>query len=254
MLSPSGPMPLPFEVLCGTPGYINLLDALNAWQLVKELGQATGLPAAASFKHVSPAGAAVYAPIEEDMLEVYEAKGKSLSNIAIAYLRSRQADPLCSFGDFVAVSEVVDVSTAALLKIEVSDGIIAAGYEPEALEILKAKKGGKYIVLQADRSFEPPEEESREVFGTVFRQRRAYTNEPVSTATLAKVVTKDTELSEAAKRDLLVAQVAPLARDCPLINPWLQPQIQRGPSGYNPLINPPLDRHGYSPLINPPWL
>lgn len=120
LLSPQGPQPLPFEVLSGTPGYINLLDALNAWQLVRELGEATGLPAAASFKHVSPAGAAVYAPLTPDMLEVYEAAGKELSHTAIAYLRSRQADPLCSFGDFVAISTTVDASTAALLKIEVN--------------------------------------------------------------------------------------------------------------------------------------
>merc|ERR1719198_978118 len=206
LLSPQGPMPLPFDVLCGTPGYINLLDALNAWQLVRELAGVTGLPAAASFKHVSPAGAAVYAEIDESMLEVYEAKGKELSKIAIAYLRSRQADPLCSFGDFVAVSEVVDVSTAQLLKIEVSDGIIAAGYEPEALEILKAKKGGKYIVLQADPAFEPPEMEGRTIFGTSFRQSRAA--EPVGPETLSNVVTEKQVLSDAAKRDLLVAQVA----------------------------------------------
>jgi phosphoribosylaminoimidazolecarboxamide formyltransferase/IMP cyclohydrolase len=120
LLSPQGPQPLPFTVLSGTPGYINLLDALNAWQLVRELGEATGLPAAASFKHVSPAGAAVYAPLTPDMMEVYEAAGKELSHTAIAYLRSRQADPLCSFGDFVAISTTVDASTAALLKIEVS--------------------------------------------------------------------------------------------------------------------------------------
>ena len=206
LISAQGPKPLPFDVLCGTPGYINLLDALNAWQLVRELAGVTGLPAAASFKHVSPAGAAVYAEIDESMLQVYEAAGKTLSKTAIAYLRSRQADPLCSFGDFVAVSEVVDVSTAQLLKIEVSDGIIAAGYEPEALEILKAKKGGKYIVLQADPKFEPPEMEERTVFGAKFKQRRAL--EPVGPETLANVVTAKKELSDAAKRDLLVAQVA----------------------------------------------
>ncbi len=205
-LAPSGPLPLPFEVLSGTPGYINLLDALNAWQLVRELGRATGLPAGASFKHVSPAGAAVYAPLSDDMLEVYEAKGKELSKVAIAYLRSRQADPLCSFGDFVALSEVVDVSTAMLLKIEVSDGIIAPGFEPEALEILRAKKGGKYIVLQADADAEPPVEEERTLWGTTFRQSRA--PEALTDATLAKVVTTNTELTDAAKRDLLVAQVA----------------------------------------------
>jgi len=206
LLSPSGPQPLPFEVLSGTPGYINLLDALNAWQLVRELRAATGLPAAASFKHVSPAGAAVYAPIAEEMLSVYEATGKELSQVCIAYLRSRQADPLCSFGDFVAISDVVDVSTANLLKIEVSDGIIAPGYEPAALEILQAKKGGKYIVLQADPAFEPPEEEQRVIFGTNFRQRRAL--ETVDSATLANVVTAKKELPEAAQRDLLVAQIA----------------------------------------------
>jgi phosphoribosylaminoimidazolecarboxamide formyltransferase/IMP cyclohydrolase len=206
LISMQGPQPLPFDVLCGTPGYINLLDALNAWQLVKELAGVTGLPAAASFKHVSPAGAAVYAEIDDSMLEVYEAKGKTLSPIAIAYLRSRQADPLCSFGDFVAVSEVVDLATAQLLKIEVSDGIIAAGYEPEALEILKAKKGGKYIVLQADKQFEAPEMEERTVYGAKFKQRRAL--EPVGPETLSKVVTAKKELSEAAQRDLLVAQVA----------------------------------------------
>jgi len=206
LLSPQGPLPMPFEVLSGVPGYINLLDALNAWQLVRELASATGLPAAASFKHVSPAGAAVYAPLDDEMLSVYEATGKELSPTAIAYLRSRQADPLCSFGDFVAVSGVVDASTAALLKIEVSDGIIAGGFEPAALAVLKAKKGGKYIVLQADPSYEPPLEESRVVFGTTFRQNRAA--EAVSASTLDKVVTSDKTLPEGAKRDLLVAQIA----------------------------------------------
>jgi phosphoribosylaminoimidazolecarboxamide formyltransferase/IMP cyclohydrolase len=206
LLSPQGPLPMPFEVLSGIPGYINLLDALNAWQLVRELAAATGLPAAASFKHVSPAGAAVYAPIEPEMLSVYEATGKELSHTAIAYLRSRQADPLCSFGDFVAVSGVVDLSTANLLKIEVSDGIIAGGFEPEALEILRAKKGGKYIVLKADPAYEPPLEESRVVFGTTFRQQRAA--EAVSAKTLEKVVTAKATLPDSAKRDLLVAQIA----------------------------------------------
>ena len=205
-LSPSGPLPLPFEVLSGTPGYINLLDALNAWQLVRELDLATGLPAGASFKHVSPAGAAVYAPLSEEMLQVYEAAGKKLSPVAIAYLRSRQADPLCSFGDFVALSQVVDVPTANLLKIEVSDGIIAPGFEPEALEILRAKKGGKYIVLQADSSCEPSAEEERTVWGTTFRQSRA--PEAISDSTLANVVTQKKQLTDGARRDLLVAQVA----------------------------------------------
>ena len=206
LLSPLGPQPMPFDVLSGVPGYINLLDALNAWQLVKELAGATGLPAAASFKHVSPAGAAVYAPVDDDTLAVYEAVGKELSPTAVAYLRSRQADPLCSFGDFVAISGTVDLSTANLLKIEVSDGIIAGGFEPAALEILRAKKGGKYIVLQADAAYDPPLEESRVVYGTTFRQCRAA--DPVSGATLDKMVTADAHLPEAAKRDLLVAQIA----------------------------------------------
>jgi len=206
LLSPQGPLPMPFDILCGVPGYINLLDALNAWQLVRELAAATGLPAAASFKHVSPAGAAVYAELPDDLRPVYECVGKTLSKTATAYLRSRQADPLCSFGDFVAISEVVDVSTAELLKIEVSDGIIAAGFEPEALEILKAKKGGKYIVLQADPAFEPALEEQRTIFGTSFRQSRAA--ETVGGSTLTNVVTAKKELPDAAKRDLLLAQIA----------------------------------------------
>jgi phosphoribosylaminoimidazolecarboxamide formyltransferase/IMP cyclohydrolase len=207
LLSPKGPLPMPFDVLSGTPGYINLLDALNAWQLVAELAAATGLPAAASFKHVSPAGAAVYAPLDESMLSVYEATGKDLSKTAIAYLRSRQADPLCSFGDFVAVSGTVDLSTAMLLKIEVSDGIIAGGFEPEALEILRAKKGGKYIVLKADEAYEPPLDEERVIFGTKFVQRRAA--EQVGAKTLDKVVTDASRtLPDEAKRDLLVAQIA----------------------------------------------
>jgi len=206
LLSPAGPQPMPFDVLSGTPGYINLLDALNAWQLVRELAAATGLPAAASFKHVSPAGAAVYAPVSEEMLAVYEATGKELSHTAIAYLRSRQADPLCSFGDFVAISGTVDLSTAQLLKIEVSDGIIAGGFEPAALEILRAKKGGKYIVLQADPTFEPPPDEERTVFGVKMTQRRAA--ESVGESTLANVVTKIGTLPADAKRDLLVAQIA----------------------------------------------
>ena len=206
LLSPSGPQPMPFDVLSGVPGWINLLDALNAWQLVRELAVATGLPAAASFKHVSPAGAAVYAPVSEEMLAVYEATGKDLSPTAIAYLRSRQADPLCSFGDFVAISGVVDLSTAQLLKIEVSDGIIAGGFEPAALEILRAKKNGAYIVLQADPAFEPPLFEERTVFGVKMVQRRAA--EAVSDATLTNVVTSLKELPAEAKRDLLVAQIA----------------------------------------------
>merc|ERR1719230_736624 len=161
-----GGAPLPFEVASGTPGYINLLDAVNAWQLVLELAKATGLPAAASFKHVSPAGAAVGTPLSDEEKVVYELKDKELTPIATAYVRARNADPLCSFGDFVAISHEVDVATANILKIEVSDGIIAPGFEPAALEILKAKKGGKFIVLEADAAFEPPANEYRTIYGT----------------------------------------------------------------------------------------
>merc|ERR1719507_743106 len=152
---------LPFEVVAGTPGYINLLDAVNAWQLVHELSEATGKPAAASFKHVSPAGAAISVPLSEEEVKVFEVVGKPLSPVAMAYVRARNADPMCSFGDFVAISHKVDVATAAILKIEVSDGIIAPGFEPEALEILRAKKGGKFIVLKADSDFVFPDMEYR---------------------------------------------------------------------------------------------
>merc|ERR1719384_1121291 len=157
--------PLPFEVIAGTPGYINLLDAVNAWQLVHELAEATGKPAAASFKHVSPAGAAISVPLSEEEVKVFEVVGKPLSPVAMAYVRARNADPMCSFGDFVAISHEVDVATPNILKIEVSDGIIAPGFQPEALEILKAKKQGAFIVLRADADFVPPAKEYRMVGG-----------------------------------------------------------------------------------------
>merc|ERR1712226_1498935 len=159
---------LPFEVLVGTPGYINLLDAVNAWQLVHELAEATGMPAAASFKHVSPAGAAIGVPLTDQEKVVFEVKGKPLTDVATAYVRARNADPMCSFGDFVAVSRSVDLETAQILKIEVSDGIIAHDFQPDALEILKAKKGGKFIVLKADKDFKPPSQEFRMVGGLGF--------------------------------------------------------------------------------------
>mmetsp|Transcript_36878 Transcript_36878/g.118917 ORF Transcript_36878/g.118917 Transcript_36878/m.118917 type:complete len:612 (-) Transcript_36878:569-2404(-) len=197
---------LPFEVLSGVPGYINLLDAVNAWQLVYELAKGTGKPAAASFKHVSPAGAAISVPLSETEIEVYEVKGKPLSEVATAYVRARNADPMCSFGDFVAISHKVDVATANILKIEVSDGIIAPGFEPEALEILKAKKGGKFIVLQADNDFEFPEMEYRMVGGLGFMQKR---NDKICDASLlAKVVTAKKELSEQAKLDMVLGMIA----------------------------------------------
>lgn len=198
--------PLPFEVLSGTPGYINLLDAVNAWQLVRELALATGKPAAASFKHCSPAGAAIGLPLSDDEQVVYEVKGKELTPVAAAYVRARNADPMCSFGDFVAISHEVDVATAMILKIEVSDGIIAPGFVPEAAEILKAKKGGKFIVLKADPTAEPPEMEYRMCGGLGFMQKR---NDCLFDAKrLEKVVTKAQELPEAAKLDLILASIA----------------------------------------------
>lgn len=201
---------LPFSVVNGTPGYINLLDACNAWQLVYELKQALNLPAAASFKHCSPAGAAVYHPLSESEKQAYEIsaeKAAGLSNTAIAYIRARNADPMCSFGDFAAVSHVIDVSTANTFKTEVCDGIIAPGYEPEALEILKGKKKGAFIILEADESFTAPMEEFREVFGVTFSQKR---NDAIVTpAMLANNVCKDgAPLSEEAKRDLVLASIA----------------------------------------------
>jgi len=195
-----------FEVLSGTPGYINLLDAVNAWQLVHELGQATGLPAASSFKHVSPAGAAIGIPLSDEERIVYEVKDKELTPTAAAYVRARNADPMCSFGDFVAISCEVDEATAVILKIEVSDGIIASGFSPKALEILKAKKGGKFIILQADPNFKIPEKEYRMIGGLGFMQKR---NDALFDASkLEKVVTSNTSLPDSAKKDLVLASIA----------------------------------------------
>ncbi|CAM9349607.1 unnamed protein product [Chrysoparadoxa australica] len=195
---------LPFATLNGKPGYINLLDACNAWQLVHELKEATGLAAAASFKHVSPAGAAVAVDMTKDELAAYECSDMTLTPAAIAYIRARNADPMSSFGDFAALSEVVDEATALVLKREVADGIIAPGYEPAALEILKKKKGGKFIILEADVNYVPPSVEYREVFGMTFRQQR---NEvKFDTSKLADVKTS-ASLPEAAQRDLVVASI-----------------------------------------------
>jgi len=202
----NGSSELPFSVLSGTPGYINLLDAINAWQLVHELELATGLPAAASFKHVSPAGAAIGVPLSDAEKEVYEVVGKDLTPTATAYVRARNADPMCSFGDFVAVSSEVDVETANILKIEVSDGIIAPGFSPQAEEILKAKKGGKFIVLKANKDFEPPTMEYRTIFGMGFMQKR---NDALfDKSRLAKVVTKIASLPDAAVNDMVLASIA----------------------------------------------
>ncbi|KDO34260.1 phosphoribosylaminoimidazolecarboxamide formyltransferase/IMP cyclohydrolase [Saprolegnia parasitica CBS 223.65] len=196
---------LPFKVLNGTPGYINLLDAANAYQLVAEVRQALHLPAAASFKHVSPAGAAVYVPLDEKLKAAYEVGNIELTPLSVAYLRARNADPLSSFGDFVAVSDIVDEATAKVLKREVSDGIIAPGYEPAALEILAAKKGGKFIVLEADATFVPPPMEYREVYGMTFAQRR---NDVVfNHSHVADVQTSCAPLTESAKRDLILAAI-----------------------------------------------
>jgi len=202
---------LPFAVLNGTPGYINLLDAANAWLLVKELRAATGLAAASSFKHVSPAGAAVAVPLKEVECAAYEVTPEAAAKLtpsALAYLRARNADPMCSFGDFAAVSDVVDEATALILKKEVSDGIVAPGYTPEALALLTSKKGGKFIVLEAKADFVPDAVEYREVYGMTFSQRR---NDVVITKEhmTQKVVTKGgvDALTPDAIRDMVVASI-----------------------------------------------
>ncbi|MEO7019127.1 MAG: phosphoribosylaminoimidazolecarboxamide formyltransferase [Ktedonobacteraceae bacterium] len=196
---------LPFSVLNGAPGYINLLDALNSWQLVRELRQALNMPAATSFKHVSPAGTGVAVPLSETQRQAYEVEDLELSPLATAYARARGADRLCSFGDFAALSDVVDVPTARILSREVSDGVIAPGYEAAALDILRKKKQGKYLVLQIDPSFEPPTMEQRQVFGITFEQKR---NTLVPDASLlTSIPTAHKDLSEAARRDLLVALI-----------------------------------------------
>ncbi len=196
---------LPLQVLSGAPGYINLLDALNAWQLVRELRAALKLPAATSFKHVSPAGAAVAVPMSKEVRRASFVDDLELSPLATAYARARGADRLCAFGDFAALSDVVDVATANVLKREVSDGVIAPGYEPAALEILKSKRNGTYCVLAIDPAWEAPESETREVFGINFEQRR---NQVVpGLEHLANIVTSKRELPEAAARDLILALI-----------------------------------------------
>ena len=206
VLRGEGSNALPFTVLNGAPGYINLLDALNAWQLVKELRETLELPAAASFKHVSPAGAAVGVPLTDQLHQAYAVGNVALSPLATAYARARGGDSVSSFGDMAALSDVVDVPTARLLRREVSDGVIAPGYEPEALKMLRRKKGGSYLVLQIDPDYAPPLLERREVFGVTFEQRR---NDRIpGTELLQEVVTEETELPPAAVRDLLVATLA----------------------------------------------
>jgi len=196
---------LPFKVLNGSLGYINLLDALNSWQLVRELKAALDQPAAASFKHVSPAGAAVAKPLSDVLKKAYFVDELELSPLATAYARARGADRLSSFGDFVALSETVDVPTAQLIAREVSDGVIAPAYEPAALEILKNKKQGKYAAVQIDPNFEPPATEKREVFGVTFEQRRH--DRPVTPDDFANIVTAKKDLPPAALRDLTLAWI-----------------------------------------------
>lgn len=196
---------LPLTVLSGAPGYINLCDALNAWQLVKELKSTLGLPAAASFKHVSPAGAALGLPLSPELAKSCFVDDLELSPLACAYARARGADRMSSFGDWAALSDTCDAATARILKREVSDGVIAPGYTPEALEILKTKREGKYHVVQIDPDYTAPEMESREIFGITFEQRRNDTVPGYSL--LEKVVTKNTVLPEAARRDLLLSLI-----------------------------------------------
>ena len=196
---------LPFTVKNGRPGYINLLDAMNSWQLVRELKEATGLPAAASFKHVSPAGAAVAAPLSETLREMYFAPDFPLTPLATAYVRARGAARMSSYGDFTALSDECDVQTAEFLKHEVSDGVIAPSYSAEALAILKTKRKGNYLIIQMDPAYEPAPIETKQVFGVMFEQRR--NDVKIDEHIFDDIVTKNHDLPESAKRDLLIATI-----------------------------------------------
>ena len=197
---------LPIEILGGKPGYINLLDAFNSWQLVKELKEATGLPAAASFKHVSPAGAAVGLPLSETDKAIYFVNDDAeLSPIACAYIRARGADRLCSYGDWAALSDTCDAATAAYLKPEVSDGIIAPDFTPEALEILRTKKKGGYNIVKIDPNYVPAVQEHKDVFGITFEQGR--NNFKIDENLLTNLVTENKELPDSAKIDMIVALI-----------------------------------------------
>lgn len=197
---------LPVTVLNGNPGYINFLDALNSWQLVKELKEATGLPSAASFKHVSPAGAAVGLPLSETDRKIYFVDEEELSPIACAYVRARGADRMSSYGDWAALSDVCDADTARLLKKEVSDGVIAPGFTEEALEILRQKKKGNYNVVQIDPDYVPEEIEHKQVFGITFEQGR--NNIKIDESLLTNIISENKNLPESAKRDLMIALIA----------------------------------------------
>ena len=197
---------LPITVLCGRPGYINFLDAFNGWQLVKELKEATGLPAATSFKHVSPAGAAVGLPLDDTLKKIYWVDDMGdLSPLACAYARARGADRMSSFGDFIALSDVCDKDTASIIKREVSDGVIAPGFTDEALEILKQKKKGNYVVIQIDEAYRPAPLEHKEVYGVTFEQGRQEL--PINDELISNLVTKNKDLPEAAKRDMKIALI-----------------------------------------------
>ena len=195
---------LPFEVLNGRPGYINLLDALNSWQLVRELKEATGIAAAASFKHVSPAGAAVGLPLDDTLKKIYFVNEDNLSPIANAYIRARGADRMSSYGDFAALSDECDAATANYLKHEVSDGVIAPSYSAEALEILKSKRKGSYLILKVDPNYNPPELEHKELFGVTFEQRR---NDIKISADCLTDMPTIAKIPESAQRDLLIALI-----------------------------------------------
>ena len=199
---------LPIEILCGRPGYINFLDAFNSWQLVKELKEALGLPAVTSFKHVSPTSAAVGTPLSEKLKKacfVDDIEGLDDSPLACAYARARGADRLCSFGDWVALSDVCDVTTAKMIAREVSDGIIAPGYEPEALEILKGKRGGNYNIVKIDPNYIPDVQEKKQVFGITFEQGR--NNFKIDRELLSNIVTENKALSDEAARDLIISLI-----------------------------------------------
>ena len=199
---------LPIKILCGKPGYINFLDAFNAWQLVKELKEASGLPAATSFKHVSPTSAAVGIPLSDTLKKACfcdDIEGLDESPLACAYARARGTDRMCSFGDFVALSDVCDVKTAMMIKREVSDGVIAPGYEPEALEILKSKRNGNYNIVEIDPNYVPEVIERKTVFGITFEQGR--NNFEINNALLEKIVTENKDMPDSAKRDLIVALI-----------------------------------------------
>ncbi len=197
---------LPFELLNGRAGYINLLDALNGWQLVKELKAATGLPAAASFKHVSPAGAALGNPLSETLAKAYFVDDVKLSPLACAYARARGADRMSSYGDFVSLSDTVDAATAKLIAREVSDGVIAPDYEPEALEVLKAKRKGTYCILRMDRDYVPEKTEQKTVYGVTFEQDR--NDCKIDEALFQNIVSKKKDLPQTAIRDLMVSFIA----------------------------------------------